>query len=377
MAQRPATPFHHYICKVAPPPLDKQGLSTSDTVRNELFASLELYSEVKAIGRKLLSDNGHTNVSKGFPQFQSYLRQGRAFFKAGEILEYRASPLSYYYAFMNFAKAYIFVRDTNFQDEGLHHGLMATFGTASIKRQFVKARQHGVLPKFYRQIMNASLASGAEFSVATLLGYISDVTFEYGQFKLGAARTKRGKVAFVGNTQTGQSRAVLALYRHSNRHAPTILEQSARFASVTINEIAAHEMFGLKAEESRVVDFYETTTPHPISAQGGIAMQAIVADILSSLGNSLSLCPFNDDFRIEVNAVMNTPKKTAMNEVLAIYIIMFHLGSLVRYRPWVLEKMLSTKDAWIVERFVKAAPLTFLRHIRNMIDGQYLAYGLR
>ena len=77
-----------------------------------------------------------------------------------------------------------------------------------------------------------------------------------------------------------------------------------------------------------------------------------------------------------LNAPLNS-KKTAMNEALAIYLAMYYLGSLVRYRPWVLEEMLNTQEAWLVERFVKSAPITFLRHARNMIDHQYVAYGMR
>ena len=54
-----------------------------------------------------------------------------------------------------------------------------------------------------------------------------------------------------------------------------------------------------------------------------------------------------------------------------------HLGSLVRYRPQFLEALLATKDAWIIERFIKQAPITFLRHMRNAMDGKYIAYVAR
>jgi hypothetical protein len=36
--------------------------------------------------------------------------------------------------------------------------------------------------------------------------------------------------------------------------------------------------------------------------------------------------------------------------------------------------MLSTKDSWIIERFIKSVPWTFLRHIRNLMDGEYLVF---
>jgi hypothetical protein len=64
-----------------------------------------------------------------------------------------------------------------------------------------------------------------------------------------------------------------------------------------------------------------------------------------------------------------------MNEFVAIYVIMFLLGSLVRYRPEILEKMLSSKDTWLIERFVKTAPITLLRHFRNLVEDNYIAYA--
>ena len=103
----------------------------------------------------------------------------------------------------------------------------------------------------------------------------------------------------------------------------------------------------------------------------------IPADVISNISDLVSYSPFSDDFLFMLNKPIRAPELTPMNEVLAIYCCMFFLGSLVRYKPDLLEKMLSTKDAWLIERFTKSVPVTFLRHLRNLIDGQYHAYGLR
>ena len=46
---------------------------------------------------------------------------------------------------------------------------------------------------------------------------------------------------------------------------------------------------------------------------------------------------------------------------------MFFMGSLVRYRPDLLEELLGTSAAWLLESFVHAAPLLFLRTITSLI----------
>ncbi|MBI3529011.1 MAG: hypothetical protein HY067_13710 [Betaproteobacteria bacterium] len=48
--------------------------------------------------------------------------------------------------------------------------------------------------------------------------------------------------------------------------------------------------------------------------------------------------------------------------------MMFYLGSLVRYNPRYLGNSYSSKYGWLIERFVKASPLTFIRHLSNLIE---------
>ncbi len=61
------------------------------------------------------------------------------------------------------------------------------------------------------------------------------------------------------------------------------------------------------------------------------------------------------------------------SEPLAIYVLMFYLGSLVRYYPYYLEQLLESKYARIIECFLAGAPETFLRHMTNLIlDHNYV-----
>ena len=103
----------------------------------------------------------------------------------------------------------------------------------------------------------------------------------------------------------------------------------------------------------------------------------VIAEVAKSLQGRISQDPYESNYLFLVNTDIRTPKMAPMNEMLAIYCCMFYLGSLVRYRPEILEAMLLTKDAWLIERFVKSAPLTFLRLVRNQFDRKYLVFTQR
>jgi hypothetical protein len=122
---RPATQFTVWNCANFPDQFFKIQMPTTNRISNELLASIQLYSEIKDIGKKILASNGHKDLAKSFLILQSYIRQAVKFYEAAEVLHYRASPLIYYYSFMNLAKAYICLQDPTFVDSGLTHGLMA------------------------------------------------------------------------------------------------------------------------------------------------------------------------------------------------------------------------------------------------------------
>src|SRR5215469_15764111 len=183
---RPARQVVRWYGESFPPPFSKNDLRGNDSIRNELFSSIELYSEVKALGREILKRNGHQDLRASFLRLQAYIRQARTFYEAAEALHYRASPLLYYYSFMNFAKAYLHLRDTKFKDTNLHHGIRLGNASGSIRGHRVVAMTKGVFPLFYERVSTISIGPPRQLSIAALLGYVSDVAFEYVSLQFGA-----------------------------------------------------------------------------------------------------------------------------------------------------------------------------------------------
>jgi hypothetical protein len=355
-----------------PHPLNKIILHTSDTVRSELIGSLNLYAEVKQIAKELLKKHGHRDLSDAFLRFQAYIRQARTFFEAAEALPPRASPLNYYYAFMNFAKAYIFLCNPTFVDKNLTHGLTTSPTSINLRKQKILVKGNGVFPLFYRQITGTHLASKSSLKLVDMFGYSSDVGYEYEHLRYGRRASFKTKFAIGVNANTKMAFPIIAVLGTLGRDFDRIrVKLTKTFDQVNLHERYAQKIFNIVNPERQHCEFFESKKEYPVTASD------IVPDVISNMRGLVSYSPFYDDVLLVLNKPIRAPKLAAMNEVLAIYCCMFFLGSLVRYKPDLLEKMLSTKDAWLIERFTKSVPLTFLRHLRNLIDGQYQAYAVR
>ena len=368
---RPASPIPSWRSKGYPPPFDKNVLSCSASVQDEIIASFDFYAEIRELGKELLRTNHHTNPAKSFTRFQAYIRQAKTFYETAAVLHHRASPLNYYYSFMNIAKALVLLRTPNFVDRNLKHGISPNSKSASLRRQRVIAKGAGVFPIFYEAATGKTLSNKSSLKIVDLLGYVTDVTYEYSVLKYGTHASFRTKLALSIDSDAKTGFPLLAVFNSHTKGFKLIEKRVTKsFDEVNIPQHHLRSIFELPAELASQYRYFEGkkfafTTTLPINT------------LFKDIADLVHTNPFNDDYLFSLNCPIRTPKLTPMNEMLAIYIVMFFLGSLVRYRPDLLEAMLSTKDAWIIERFTKSAPLTFLRHARNMLDGKYLVYALR
>ena len=290
------------------------------------------------------------------------------------MLHHRASPLQYYYAFMNIAKAYILLRTPTFVDQNLHHGITQQPTTGALRKQKIIVRTTGVFPLFYELVTGHKLTNNSALKVVDLLGYATDVQFEYLKLKYGKIRIFPCKFA-IGITQpTNIGFAIIAVPGAVNSDFSAIKKKIEKsFDQVAFPQNLAREIFDMLGEEHAASYFFEGKKEYRFATNRA----QLVPQTINSFGNLISFNPSAHDFLFFLNVPIRTPQLAPMQEPIAIYCAMFFLGSLVRYRPEILEAMLLTKNAWIIERFIKSAPLTFLRHIRNLFDGQYLAFTQR
>lgn len=214
-----------------------------------------------------------------------------------------------------------------------------------------------------------TLPNNSSLSIVDLLSYVSDVGFEFVQLKYGLPSSFRSKAAICFDAPKLNTFPLMAIHNPEPKRFKTIEKRLTKtFDEVTVPQPVLKQIFDSNAEVSQHFRYFEGKT---------VPVKTPVNVVFASIADYMSPNPFNDDIPFLLNSPIRTPKLSTMNEMHSIYIVMFFLGSLVRYRPDLLENMLSTKDAWILERFIKSAPLTFLRYARNLLDGKYLVFTAR
>ena len=153
---------------------------TSCDIVDEIFGGLGFYCDVEDAGRKYVTEKTgleSPDSDNAYLLFQAFLRQGETFYSSAAKLHHRASPLFYYYAFLNLAKAYISLRTPDVFSRRLRHGLVHRYNANSVfADQTVDVASYGVFPLLYELLTEIALPQPCSFSISHLLGYISTST---------------------------------------------------------------------------------------------------------------------------------------------------------------------------------------------------------
>ena len=374
---RAARGFSGWIRIIDVPPLTRHVFQTNLSAQEEALGWLDYVAEVKDVGVKFLRDRGHTtSPQNSFRLFQAFIRQAKTFYRSAENLDYRSSPLNHYYSFLNLAKAYILVNQPQFTGRRSGHGLGFNLGRGRLSKQFVTAGKRGVFHSFYREIMGKQLQHGVQLNVATLLGYCSDIGVEYQIGGFGRHRGSPAKIAIVSDRRANDCWLLVAI-RDFDILEP--YQKSLRVFNILMEEVdlpnpRARELFEIMGEFKRGFRFFQSRARYPHRDGNIIPARKIIADWSNATKVFLTVHPYRDGFDFVLNPPLRVTLQVPIKEPLALYAVIYFLGSLVRYHPEFLESLLASRDAWIIERFTKSAPGSLLLYMRNLIDGVNFAY---
>lgn len=361
-------------------PRPRTQLGTNCPIHEELFSSIQYKSEIAGVGIAYFKSLGHTNPKNSFLQFRAFIRQARTFYDAARSLQYRAGVLMYYYSFLNLAKAYISLSDPDFFSNPVVHGLKHPFKSGKLSTQSVYVdRRFGVFQKLYKTTTNIKIPFQTKLDVVPLLGYCSDISHEYRTAGYGEPRRALVKSRSMTNNKDKTAWPAIAVenFEVLSPYKQALTDFHNYFEQVEPNKHAFTQCFNLHAWELPYYSFFESKTTYSFIGSDMIPMPQMTQDVYNAIKNLFMSNPYDDGF----NFVLTTPLKKNLqipfNEPLAIYVVMFYLGSLVRYHPDYLEKLLDSKDAWILERFSNSSTITFLRHLSNLILGHDYIYTVR
>ena len=372
---KPLQPYSLCFKDISISKLQSIPLSCTTGIADEIFSGLSFYADVPVAGKDLLRSKGvqDSDLDQAHQALKSFIRQAQTFYKAATVATTRASPLIYYYSFLNLSKAIILFDNPNTVDGKILHGLTFNLSKDSLDKQKLKINKTGVFPLLYKHLTGDVINQEIQIDLLSLFAYCTDITFEIHRTNLVQQMIAPFLGRILVNQSGDQASLVLATPNMS------LLESSNKFKTdfysyfeeVTITEAQITNIFGLEVSGLRsMFRFFQSKKTY--SFTGAADIPAILSDCRVTLDKYISENSFNE--KEYVNFYFNSPLPNSndkpFNEPLAIYSIFYFLSSLVRYYPVSFEEQFETQDAWMIESFLRATPLTLLRLLANRIFGE-------
>lgn len=141
----------------------------------------------------------------------------------------------------------------------------------------------------------------------------------------------------------------------------------SNYEHVNVPKNIGTKIFQMSALELSVFTFFQSKNPSEWIDRININDFGVINAIVSTLKNTFQANYFSDNYDFLIALPYRLNKQIQIDETISIYIIMFYLSDLVRYKPQYLEGLLNSKDKWLIDSFVQSCPTTFLRSIVSRI----------
>lgn len=300
------------------------------------------------------------------PEALACLGQARDFFAAGTSAEVVAArPLALYYGFMNLVKAYCLTRGTRSTFDKAQHGLSAQLvsgarelvGSSLDAYQSVPANDANNFDEFLQVYSGTGLAAKTNYALPVLLPQIVPGH----RFWSKASKTKERFIQ-VHDIQFWHDQATdimwLRLYFVADDLSRLSVTQQrllteTRLAGV-FRAVACNNKF-----EGRDLLCFEQITTH--SYPGGYPadeFQPVIAAVRHRLWATVATVNPYRRYYVYLAPLRDHP--FVLPQTLSVYAIMYHLGSITRYRPHQYDNIADGRFGPWVQEFVNGQPLQFL-----------------
>ena len=352
---------------------------TVNSVHEELWLALGNITEVRKIGLNVFKKKrglAGEKLNSAYDKFCAFCYQAKNYYDSALHAPWDSSPLLYYYSFMNLAKAIILLH-RDLPDNPIH-GLSFDTKNASLnikrhKLNLISDYNKCIFPVLYeivfghRPIVNT-------FNIVRLFSYISQIFSQERKIGIEQFNIRNGFAILVGDSLRGLAWIILLSEGDIDltREFPFSSGFRNLFEIVDKNPLVLHQLvsvFGISILRLATLNIYQSVTPKPIDSK----LSLFCSDIFTSAKGVITekVYPEPGDFKYNLPYQQGSDRKLVyMNEFLALYLLMFYLSSLVRYRPDILIKLESKKEKWLFKSFVLSAPIMLLRYCVNILVGE-------
>lgn len=351
-----------------------QGLEASGSIEDELWILLEYQSEVEDVGLKFVIQNGvnKRDAKKVYKHFQAYIRQAKNYYYSAKQLHPRSSSLLYYYCFLNLAKAALVVKHPAIGGHKISHGISCLPKDFSkLKTQTIKVlNDGGVFPRFYEWYFGQPIKPQS-LNVQKLLIYCTDISYQNLVAGIGNCKLLQGY--YVDQVNVGQSPHIgwpligIASFNQCAPYSKAFKALYDNFEKVELPQFNGREYFDAQNMQLSAFTFFQSKQTFNWPSDNIPPTLENRDIVLKTFGNLLQPNYYRTNFDYYISLPYLPNKQIPMDETISIYLIMFYLSNLVRYNPKYLEELLSKKEAWIIDSFIRTCPLAYLRSMVSRI----------
>ena len=208
-----------------------------------------------------------------------------------------------------------------------------------------------------------------KLNIINLMGYCSDVEHEFQKAGLGESKLLRVKSCELADNRLKIGWPIIAIdnFNRIERYKKTLSSFYNYFEKVELDNNDAKEVLNINGFEKQFYTFFQSKKTYDYLSDDLIPTDSINRDVIDAFNGIYESKIYDDDIDFKLCVPLRLNDQTKFNQALSIYTIIYFMGSLVRYNPDYIEKILQSKEAWIIERFVNGAPITFLRYLANSI----------
>ena len=375
-------PFRHVNGFTPVALFDEQVFGTTGTEEKAYWSHLRSYSEVPSRGMELFKIYDEDRRAEMWELFRSFVRQASNYWEAARQLNYRSSPLIYYYCFLNLVKAYLLIHNRDMPAK-MAHGMSvlpidASTGIDCISVKIADNAKGKSPSKVFALLYTTEFSKPVEektLSLKCALSYVYDIGLEF----RSRFPELRHCAPFIHRVVADNSHmwSICAFPKQINiqKHTTVFEKFFQRFDSVDIKSIGFRywELFGGSPSTENSPDHMECfQTKEEFKNE---LFQGQFIPVGEKLLFRDCLQPYiqptyqRDDYSGMLFLPPSIESIYPTNELISIYAGMFMLSSLVRYNPMVLDRLLETKDGLLIDTFLDVCPTKFLRVISSKIFG--------
>lgn len=324
-----------------------------------------------AIRLLAVPDIGFEELRKRFPRRRerplrkiatmlgSCVTQAEEYFRLALGANSRAAPLLHYYSVLNLTKALIYLdAPARLADKkGLRHGLSDPASTEnpdefSFGDDFVRVTD-GVFRSLNFVLTGNEVSIGSSYRLRYLLQYCTWITGEFEQIYGEPCKLVHAALSVATDADAKSVRLQAEVYRFDvESHCATVSAFGAMGEPFT-------SLFHRVASDDSEILRYESG---PISYDHGRQRVASIEKLRNTMRKVRLYRNFmhsEDSATAEYLIPLRETQNEPLPEPCVLFAITFYLGSLVRYRPHIYDRMLGSEDAWLLEAYIRQCPIAF------------------